>query len=80
MSIWRRSVEGTRRSGNHPDQRILGVGRNDTADQVTVGTEEPVYVDKPLAGCTIRDWSFTQPFDGTRLTNLEGAVADSSIS
>jgi hypothetical protein len=63
-------------------ERIVVFEAHETVSGLVVPVKLTVYHQDHtvFAACTIRDWSFSRPFDETRLTNLEGAVADSSLN
>lgn len=52
----------------------------DTVDGLLVPTAYTIYHadHEPYFSCEIRDWSFDQPFDESRMTMPEGAVVDTT--
>ena len=61
-------------------ERIVVFDAHETVSGLLVPAKYTIYEHdhKPFASCTIRDVSFSRPFDEARVTNFEGAVADTS--
>ena len=69
--------EGITASAEH----VLVYDEFTTVDGLLVPTKYTIYDEdrSVFATCTIRDWSFSAPFDEMRMVIVEGSVLDSSL-
>ena len=64
----------------HTPPHVLVYDEYATVGGMVVPTHFTIYLEdhSPLASCTIRDWSFSEPFDASLAAMPEGAVVDTT--